>query len=206
MTTVMPEHGSTVSFYSPFSADPTLPLPERTGRAISVTESLLRGAFAPGSAPGSGPDVFEREVFRTPDNPPSPRVQQAAREIKDLTGWSNRRLAQALGVTHPTVKAIEKGGAGALARSPHVQRRLSILHQVLSRIAPLAERKRYPLAQALEQAAQQGGLSALELVRMEDGNRAYLAALDVISPRRRGKMIRSSHPVKPGRSSVELTE
>jgi hypothetical protein len=70
----------------------------------------------------------------------------------------------------------------------------------------LAERKRYPLAQALEQAPEPGAQSALDFVRVEDGNRAYLAALDVITPRRKGKMMRSSYSVKPGRASVELTE
>lgn len=209
MTSLVPE--STVSDYSPFSIEPTIPLPERAlpgswhGQSLVFAESVLRGAFAAPSI-RVAPDFLDQAAFGMSHAAPAAHVRRMVREIKELTDWSDRKLARALGVSHPTVAAMGKSGSKALARSPHAQRRLSVLHQVIVRIAPLAERKGYPLAQALEHAPGPGAPSAVDLVQLEDGSQAYLAAMDVINPKRGKRMMKSPRPVTAGRSTVDLTE
>ncbi|WP_165486215.1 helix-turn-helix transcriptional regulator [Frankia sp. Cppng1_Ct_nod] len=74
--------------------------------------------------------------------PPAPtkatsRLPTLVREVRRLTGWSQRDLADILGTSHTTVRKLETDGR-VTARSRETAARVAPLHGVLSRLARAA--------------------------------------------------------------------
>ena len=115
-----------------------------------------------------------------PDSYPSraPHFDRMLREIRDWTGWSQRRLAALIGTTHPTVKRLEKGetssrSADAAARLPHI-------NNVIKRLWILSGGNAKSVARLLDSSGPGDARSAFDLLTQEQYSRAYLRALQVL--------------------------
>ncbi len=151
------------------------------------------------SSPQWGMDDF----VRLPEVKPQPtrRVQTMIRDIRDRTGWSDRRIAVGLGITHPTVAAIAKGTS---AGRPSDVEQIAALHEVVLQVYLLCGKD--PSETDRVFATRSGpGPSAFDLVSKGDIAAGYLAALDVARPRSGGKMLSSRLP-SAFRGTVPLHE
>lgn len=125
-----------------------------------------------------------------PDDVVQPALD-AVRSVSDLrawTGWSYRQLADVLGTSHTTVRAIEDGRPITEGRSGDLAARIADAHAVVSRIFVVAGRNS-GLTQKLLSAAADGRRSAVD--ELADGNAAaaYVAAIDARHPRVRGMVV-----------------
>ena len=203
---------STLEYRDPIYATPTLEPPQQAtvleefGELLYTARSILHGIFSAKPSQSSVADVFEIYDLSIQDAVARPQISALVREILDLTQWSHRRFAQVLEVTHPTVTAMLRGESGVLLRSPAKQGLLADLHQLVLRVAPLAARKGYDLGEVLERSPSGDELSALDLLRSREFGRAYVTAMDVITPRQATKFMTGSYPARAGRSSLDLTE
>lgn len=209
MSTLIYGSSATVLHYDPFTCSPTVEDP-RCEPQFSTQTSYGDGASAlrvfTNRASQNLVDIFARIFLRAASN--SSQIDSVApvQKLLDLTGWSQRRLATAIGVTHPTVAALLKGDAGALARSPQVRTVLADLTTLVTRLAPLSARKGYDLWEVLNTPGGTADASAFDLVRGRELGRAYVTALDAMNPDQGLGMSAGPYPVKAGISSVDLTE
>lgn len=112
---------------------------------------------------------------------PSPRPQMQARELLDWSGLSLRVLAEMLGITHPTLKALVEGSGASLTKKPEVLDRLEALHALTSRLAPFEIANAGSIARALTTVID--GRRISEIATSESLADAYLEALKVVAPR-----------------------
>lgn len=112
------------------------------------------------------------------------------REIRDWTGWSDRRLAVALGITHPTVAALAKGTS--VGRPADVEQ-IAALHDVVRQVYLLCGKDPSETDRVLASRGESGP-HAFELVSKGEMVAGYLAALDVARPRSSHKMLSSRLP------------
>ncbi len=96
-------------------------------------------------------------------------------ETRELTGWSQRELAEALATSHTTVRRLESEGR-ASTRSRDVAVRAAQLHAVIVRLSR-AIGSPHDLARVLATPGPQGR-SALDLIQEGSWAAAYIAALD----------------------------
>lgn len=119
---------------------------------------------------------------------PAPDLQRMVSELREWTGWSARRLGDAIGTSHTTVLGIEGGRRVIEGHSGDLRRRITDAHEVIERIFVLGGRNARSTARLLE-TAPAGGRSAMEELRAAQPSRAYLAAIDVLRPRQRGLLV-----------------
>ena len=141
----------------------------------------------------------------TPRVCPAPDVQVMARDLRQWTGWSTRRLAAILGTTHTTVRAVEEGRPLVAGHSGDLRRRFEEAHAVILRIHVLADRDPHRTVQLLDAVPTNGGVSAITALQERDPSRAYLAALDVLNPPTEGLLL-GAYPATPGRAVTPLHE
>jgi transcriptional regulator with XRE-family HTH domain len=123
-----------------------------------------------------------------PDLRQAPDLQQMMRQLRGWTGWSTRRLAEALNTSHTTIRAVLAGRPLVGGHSGDLRRRLAETYEVVRRIFLLAERDPDRVAGILDGTASASSSPAEEL-RAGDPARAYLAALDVLRSRRPGLVV-----------------
>ena len=104
---------------------------------------------------------------------PLPRI---LREIRDMTGWARRTLADVLETSHTTIGRLEIQGR-VTARSRATATRATELHAVLVRLARVAAEPD-SLVAALHKV--EGGTTPLALLRDGEWSLAYTAALDTL--------------------------
>jgi hypothetical protein len=131
--------------------------------------------------------------------PTARRVPDAGRMISELrawTAWSSRKLASVLGTSHTTVLGIEAGRPLVEGHSGDLGRRVSDVHDVVSRVFLLADRDQSTTARLLD-TPPHGGRSPIDALRSDDAAGAYLAAVDVLRPRSSGLLV-GSRPRREG--------
>lgn len=134
--------------------------------------------------------------------PPSD-AQRLTQGILTSTGWSHRRLARVLNVTHPTVTALAHGRSAA--RTKDLFDRLVEVSDVVSRIYLVAQRDAEETDRLLS-AQPESGSDAATLLSERRPAEAYLAALDVLRPRRRTGMMSSVWPARAGEATNALND
>jgi transcriptional regulator with XRE-family HTH domain len=134
----------------------------------------------------------------------SPRAQQLTRDIRACTGWSQRKVAAALGVTHPTVRALEEGRSSA--RVGDLYHRLLEVHDVIERIFLVAGGSIQEADRLLSTAPDEESASAVELLKNRQPSAAYLAALGVLHPRRRTGMMQGRWPAEVGDATTAIPD
>jgi len=120
-------------------------------------------------------------------------------DIKQATGWSERTLAQALGTTHPTVAKLLNGERTSL----RVRRHLRDAYEVIRRISILNSGDPAATDRVLRTEPSSGRRSSIELLKDGEFGSAYLAAVDVMRPRREGLM-RGTRLASIGRANASL--
>jgi hypothetical protein len=145
-------------------------------------------------------------TFPVPHKREALDLKDMAEEILQLTRWSNRQFASALGTTHPTVRAILQGQAeGPIWRNSEYRLYLRQMHAVISRISILVGSDRTRLRSILAQTTSSG--SSLEHMTAGRFNDAYLAAVDALRPASRpGRLLNGNYPRRPGESPVGLDD
>src|SRR2546430_6625616 len=171
MSLIAMGNATTARPYDPFWAQPTPPqMPIVRLAAESPVENPTIGAPLGRIANiiGSLPDALSTFILAVfldlpqPEPRLAPHLKEMVREIRRLTGWSERALAQRVGTSHPTIAAAESGSSGALVRSPNVYARIGALHQLVVRIAPLVKGGPLDVDRALTTAHVDTGATALE--------------------------------------------
>jgi transcriptional regulator with XRE-family HTH domain len=131
----------------------------------------------------------------------SPQLAKRIREIKRFTNWSDRQLARALSVSHPTVAALAAGrGPGR----PETTVRIADVHDVVERIFLVCNRDPQ-LTDAILRADSNDEANPVRLLRRNETAKAYLAALDRIHPRQPG-MLTSRRTRTIGRDTASLVD
>ena len=134
-----------------------------------------------------------------PPSPPRP-VPEATRLItlvRDRTGWSARRLAEILGVSHSTVGRIARGQRPAAAHSGDLPLRLQNTYDVVNRVYLLLARDPEATASTLNYALP-GRRSPAEELRSGNPAEAYLAAIDLLRPSRPPGLLTGDRPRRDG--------
>jgi len=118
-----------------------------------------------------------------------PGLQRVIAETRGWTGWSARRLADVVGSSHTTIINAENGRSLVSGHSGDLRQRLAAVHDLVERVYVLADRDRERTGTLLD-TAPAGRRSAVDELRA-GGNpgQAYLAALDVLHPRRTGLLV-----------------
>jgi transcriptional regulator with XRE-family HTH domain len=159
--------------------------------AITLYDAALRGE--PLQRPVTQPAIDTRSpIWRVGDwpvdlplSPPRP-VPEATRLItlvRDRTGWSARRLAEILHVSHSTVLRIERGQRPESSHSGDLPLRLRNTYDVVDRIYLLLARDPEATARTLDDVSP-GRRSPTEELRAGNPAEAYLAAIDLLRPPR----------------------
>lgn len=134
---------------------------------------------------------------------PVPHAQGFTQELLMWTGWSHRRLANVLQISHPTVSALEQGISPA--RVGDLFDRLSEAHEVVRRVSLIADRDPSATSHLLRTPSASGS-SAETLLAKRQPAEAYLAALDAQRPRRFEPMMQSIWPTRTGDATIDLAE
>lgn len=113
---------------------------------------------------------------------PSSRTQTSARELASMTGWSQRKLAKLLGITHPTVKALVEGRS--TGSSSDTATRVIEAHSVVRRVYLLVGSDAVETARLLGASPAPGKHTPAELIAEGRSTEGLLAALDVLNPPR----------------------
>jgi transcriptional regulator with XRE-family HTH domain len=130
-----------------------------------------------------------------PPSPPRP-VPEATRLItliRDRTGWSGRRLAEILPVSHTTVRRIAAGQQPESSHSGDLPVRLRDAYDVIDRIYLLLARDPQATAHALDRALP-GRNSPSQELRAGHPADAYLAAIDALRPPRAPGLLTGDRP------------
>jgi len=134
-------------------------------------------------------------------------VEKSLNEIVETliiaTRWSARTLADLLGTSHPTIRAIAENRLGSGTRSPDLLLRLQNLEALTMRILPLVDND----PRRLEAVFRAGTPSVKELIETGEYGGAYLAAIDAIIPRHvAGESLKSFSFVQAGEANSPLTD
>lgn len=135
----------------------------------------------------------------------APAVQRQTQDLLIWTDWSARFLAEILGTTHPTVSAIAAGRSSTFTRVPELPARISGLHGLLERLFVVAGKDVIELNRLLGTSSE-GEPTALDRLGDWDLTGAWLAAIDVASPRRRSGMMRGRFAARVGEATTSLHE
>lgn len=163
---------------------------------------MLEDATRYGTAPSEPIDIFALPRIDIPKAAPRTADFRAmAQDIVKWTLWSDRKLAKALGTTHPTVHALLTGTPAVGSRSREVLQRVTPTHAVIARIFVIAGRDPKRTATALESPS--NGRSAVAHLRAGHPDRAYVAALDALNPPVDTGLMTGSRPSVPGEGRVD---
>jgi transcriptional regulator with XRE-family HTH domain len=187
--------------------DLRLAVANEAGLAVAVPgASLFRGTVDTQPArPRRLPNIFDTWVGLPEAQPTAlPESQRLTQEILAWTGWSQRKLARALGATHPTIRALEEGRSAARARD--LFDRLVEVHSVVERIFLVAHRDESETDRLLSTAPGDGLAPAIVLIEERRPAEAYLAAMDVHRPRRQSAMMSGIWPAKAGEATTALED
>ncbi|MGI8429975.1 MAG: hypothetical protein ACR2OB_11895 [Solirubrobacteraceae bacterium] len=130
----------------------------------------------------------------------APDVQRMISEVRASTGWSSRQLARVLGTSHTTVLNAEAGRPLLALRSGDLRRRVGEVHDVVERVHVLAQRDADATSRLLATAPRRGQ-SAVDALRAGRPQKAYLAAIDALTPRPNG-MLTGGRPRRPGATAA----
>jgi hypothetical protein len=130
-----------------------------------------------------------------------PRLQRVIGDIRDWTGWSARRLAEVVGSSHTTILNAENGRPLVSGHSGDLRQRLVEVHDVVERVYVLAGRDPRQTETVLSSAPANGRSALEELIASGDAGRAYIAALDVVRPRRAGLIV-GDRPRRDGQTTA----
>lgn len=134
-----------------------------------------------------------------PPSPPRP-VPEATRLItliRDRTGWSARRLAEILRVSHSTVRRIAGGQRPEPAHSGDLLLHLRNTYDVVDRIYLVLTRDPQATGRTLDDAPP-GRRSPAEELRAGNPAEAFLAAIDLIQPPRPPGLLTGDRPRRDG--------
>jgi transcriptional regulator with XRE-family HTH domain len=168
---------------------------------LTLYDTALGGE--PLQQPVTPPTIDTREpIWRVggwdvdlPPSPPRP-VPEATRLItliRDRTGWSGRKLAEILPVSHTTVRRIARGQQPESAHSGDLPARLRDVYDVIDRIYLLQGRDPQATARTLD-SAPPGRSSPREELRSGNPADAYLAAIDLLGPPRAPGLLTGDRP------------
>ena len=135
-------------------------------------------------------------ILPASDVRPVPELQWMVRQVRTWTGWSTRRLADAVGTSHTTIRAVENGRPLVGGHSGDLRQRLAAAHEVIERVYLLANRNVERVTAILD-AAPPGRRSPIDELRSGDAAGAYLSALQVLNPSRPGLIV-GDHPRRGG--------
>lgn len=167
---------------------------------VSATEGFDEHITAPYGWAAPVPNVFSWWITPPPlEVHPSPQLAKRIREIKRCTNWSDRQLARALSVTHPTVAAL---AAGRPPGRPETTVRIADVHDVVERIFLVCHRDP-ELTDAVLRAHPSDEMNPVRLIRRNEIAKAYLAALDRIHPREPG-ILKTRRSKAIGRDTTSL--
>jgi hypothetical protein len=125
-------------------------------------------------------------------------------ELKSWTGWSNRTVADIIGTTHPTIRALGDGRVVISPRNREYRSRLHSVHSVVSRVFMLAGRDRHRTRTLLSDDTT--GESPMQLLRNGEVGAAYAMVLEFVNPPR-PSLITSWSPLSPrGRTIAPFDE
>lgn len=130
-----------------------------------------------------------------------PRLQRVINEIRKRTGWSARRLADIVASSHTTILNAENGRPVVSGHSGDLRQRLLQVHDVVERVYLLADRDPRQTETVLSTAPPNRRSAVDELAATGDAGRAYLAALDVLHPRRPGLIV-GTRPRQDGQTTA----
>ncbi len=122
-------------------------------------------------------------------------------EIRGRTGWSARRLAKIVGSSHTTIISAENGRPLVQGHSGDLRQRLLDAHALVERVYLLAGRDAHQTEVILSTAPANGRSAVDELAESGDAGRAYIAALDILRPRRTGLIV-GDRPRRDGRTAA----
>jgi hypothetical protein len=127
--------------------------------------------------------VGEWEIGLPPMAPRrAPETQRAVADLKTWTSWSSRQLAGLLSTSHTTIGRLEAGGELVAGHSGELRQRLLTTHDVVGRVATIANYDPAVIKDALEY-EHQPGASAMDALRNGEPSVALLRALDRVRPR-----------------------
>ena len=115
-------------------------------------------------------------------------------ELKGWTGWSNRTVAEVIGTTHPTIRAVSDGRVVIAPRNREYRNRLRAVHSVVSRVFSLAGGNQQRLRLMLTDDTT--GESAMQLLAKGEIGTAYARVLESASPHR-PSLVTSWSPLSP---------
>ena len=130
----------------------------------------------------------------------APAIARRLRDVATWTRWSDRRLADLLGTSHPTIAAARRGRE--ITRVPELPDRIAGLHRVIERVTILCDRDTSEVVRLLE-SKPQGHPSAVDHIEAGEFSQAYLAVLDVRAPAREGLMGYGLPRQQPGTVAIE---
>jgi transcriptional regulator with XRE-family HTH domain len=128
---------------------------------------------------------------------PIPEATRLITLIRDRTGWSARRLARLLRVSHSTVLRIASGQRPEAAHSGDLPLRLQNTYDVVDRIYLLLSRDPDATARTLDTALPGQRSPAEELLAGHPAE-AYLAAIDILRPQRPTGLLIGLRPRREG--------
>lgn len=131
-----------------------------------------------------------------------PEHQRLVRTIESLTGWSDRRLASIVGVSHPTISKLRQGASSRVGSRSGLLPRLIDVHEVVARVSLLSHGDPVATDRALSTPIH-GERRGLDYLSEGDRANAFLAAVDVIHPRREGPIV-GDFPARAGSSTAAL--
>ena len=128
--------------------------------------------------------------IKVPEQEPIEALTSAimVRLIHDWTGWSIRHLAELLNTSHTTVGEIERGRPIYPQRSGDLEQRVEMLHKIVERLY-LATDRNSELLRKICRTKASNGQSFNELIKSDRPEMAYVAALQILTPRSKGLLI-----------------
>lgn len=145
--------------------------------------------------------VGEWEIELPPMSPRlAPDTQRAVADLKTWTSWSSRQLAGLLRTSHTTIGRLEAGGELVSGHSGDLRQRLLTTHDVVGRVAAVANYDPAVIKDALEY-EHQPGASAMYALQNGEPSSALLRALDRLRPRPAG-LIRGTGSRRSGATAA----
>jgi hypothetical protein len=140
-----------------------------------------------------------------PASEPSPEEARMVADVQTWTGWSNRSLAEVIGTTHPTIKALRDGHVVVIPRNREYRQRLKGAHTIAARVFLLAGRDARRTNSLLSDAS--GGESPMQHLIRGDVTGAYRTVLDLLQSREPTELIQSWRTLSPrDRTSAPFDE
>nr|MBA2601122.1 hypothetical protein [Actinomycetota bacterium] len=130
-----------------------------------------------------------------------PEHQRLVQAIESTTGWSDRRLASILGVSHPTISKLRHRSSVRAGSRTGLLPRLLDVHEVVARVSLLAAGDPVATDRALTTPVR--GRRGIDYLAEGSRARAYLAAVDVLNPRTETRP-EGEFPASAGRATTPL--